>query len=61
MAGFSGDIANQHSKDNNVSGNVIFGTSELCQSSATVRELEPMSEEHARMWVRYWRSREFIS
>ena len=40
---------------------VVHETSELQRSSATMRKLEPMSEEHARMWVRYWRSRKFIS
>ncbi|EKM51563.1 uncharacterized protein PHACADRAFT_212203 [Phanerochaete carnosa HHB-10118-sp] len=37
-----------------------FATDELQRSSPTMCELQPLSEEHARMWVRYWKSRRYL-
>ncbi|KIP12189.1 hypothetical protein PHLGIDRAFT_371020 [Phlebiopsis gigantea 11061_1 CR5-6] len=40
---------------------LAYETAELLRSSSAMRELEPMSEDHAKAWVRYWRSKGFIS
>lgn len=37
-----------------------FATDELRRSSPTMRELQPLSEGHAWMWVQYWRSRNYL-
>ncbi|GJE88440.1 acetyl-CoA synthetase-like protein [Phanerochaete sordida] len=39
---------------------LVFASDNLQHSSPTMRELQPLSEEHARMWVRYWRSRHYL-
>lgn len=41
--------------------NLEYETDRLLASSATMRGLQPMGEEHARMWVRYWRAKGFIA
>ena len=41
--------------------NLAYETSELLRSSPSMRELEPMSEEHARAWVRYWKTKGFVA
>ena len=38
-----------------------FDTTALLRSSKTMEELQRMTEEHARMWVRYWRAKGFIA
>lgn len=39
---------------------VEFCTAALQRSSPTMRELQPISEDHARMWVRFWRTSGYI-
>ncbi|EKM51562.1 uncharacterized protein PHACADRAFT_127221 [Phanerochaete carnosa HHB-10118-sp] len=39
---------------------LLFATDELQCSSPTMRELQPLSEDHARMWVRYWKARQYL-
>lgn len=39
----------------------MFETAALLKSSATMSALQPMTEEHARMWVRYWKAKGFIA
>ena len=41
--------------------NLAYETSELLRSSPVMRELQPMSEEHARAWVRYWKAKGFVA
>lgn len=43
-----------------VDGSLLYETTKLQQSSVTMRELPPMDKEHARMWVRYWRQRNWV-
>ena len=40
---------------------LAFDTSRLLRSSPAMRELQPMSENHAKAWVQYWKSKGFIS
>lgn len=39
---------------------LMYETAALRRSSTTMRELQPMTEEHARMWVRYWKAMGWI-
>ena len=41
--------------------NLAYETSELLRSSPFMRKLQPMSEEHARAWVRYWKANGFVA
>lgn len=38
-----------------------FETTKLCESSPTMRAIQPLSEEHAKMWVKYWKGKGFIT
>ncbi|EKM60508.1 uncharacterized protein PHACADRAFT_246502 [Phanerochaete carnosa HHB-10118-sp] len=40
---------------------VAFETAELLRSSHTMRRLQPVSEEHARAWVCFWKAKGFIA
>lgn len=38
----------------------LFDTSELQRCSPTMRQMAAIDKHHARMWVKYWRSRAYI-
>ncbi|EKM59937.1 uncharacterized protein PHACADRAFT_206156 [Phanerochaete carnosa HHB-10118-sp] len=40
---------------------LAYETVALSRSSPTMRELQPMSAEHARAWVRFWKAKGFIA
>ncbi|EKM50011.1 uncharacterized protein PHACADRAFT_130503 [Phanerochaete carnosa HHB-10118-sp] len=40
---------------------LAYETAALPRSSPTMRELQPMSAEHARAWVRFWKAKGFIA
>ena len=44
-----------------VAMDLVYETSELLRVSPIMRELQPMSEEHARAWVRYWKAKRFFA
>lgn len=40
---------------------LAYETKDLLQSSPVMQSLQPMSEEHARAWVRYWKAKRFLA
>ncbi|EKM52251.1 uncharacterized protein PHACADRAFT_260494 [Phanerochaete carnosa HHB-10118-sp] len=40
---------------------LAYDTSELVRYSPAMRGIQPMSEEYARSWVRYWRAKGFVA
>ena len=41
-------------------GSPLFGTTQLQRCSPSMRQLPSMDKEHARMWVKYWKSRNYV-
>ncbi|GJE98682.1 putative NRPS-like protein biosynthetic cluster [Phanerochaete sordida] len=56
----------ESSKDGTLDGadqsflDLVYDTSELLHSSPSMQQLQPMSEAHARAWVRYWKEKGFV-
>ena len=38
----------------------LYATGRLCGYSPTFGELAPLGEQHARAWVRYWQTQDFL-
>ncbi|EKM50930.1 uncharacterized protein PHACADRAFT_199768 [Phanerochaete carnosa HHB-10118-sp] len=47
-------------RDSGSEKSVLYATSLLESSSPVIRKLPPLSQAHAAMWVKYWKSKEFI-
>lgn len=41
-------------------GMPVFNTTKLCALSSIVRGLEPLSEDHAEAWVKFWSNQGFL-
>ena len=53
-------LLSSHGNSTQANAGITFETSALEASSEGMRTLQPMTGEHARMWIRYWKSKGFI-
>lgn len=59
LLGFFRSMANAQDKTQRQAA-IQFETSKLQRSSPTIREMPPVTEKHARKWVKYWISSRYI-